>query len=378
MPLSPEDLEILFGTGTYGEEAGLLNDRAALAQQLRNTPAPGMRQVGRVAVAANPLEMLAAGLQQYQGHKQLGGIMDERKALIERLRKGNMLGAQQAMGNPMDPAVGAQLMATGSRNLAPLGAQLLQNIRGRGQAKPGDQPAPPEWGALPGMTKGQAITSGYAKKPEGEGVLPQDVAGEAKKWNILTTGRKVEQIVDDINRARQAAGDRKATDDKERTARTEATNKTRMDLRKEFNALPVVKKTQEVAEANAKIQGTSPTGPGDISLLVAYMKMIDPGSTVRENEFATAENAGGVSAKVRNVYNRLIEGDKLPEEMRGQFRTEAQKILEAQLQNYEATATHYQRFAEISGIDPADVVMDLGYRKQGKRRKYNPATGTLE
>ena len=37
------------------------------------------------------------------------------------------------------------------------------------------------------------------------------------------------------------------------------------------------------------------TAAGDLSLIFGYMKMLDPGSVVREGEFATAQNAGGIS-----------------------------------------------------------------------------------
>ena len=41
-----------------------------------------------------------------------------------------------------------------------------------------------------------------------------------------------------------------------------------------------------------------PSGASDIALLYGYMKVLDPGSTVREGEFATASNAGGIPDKI--------------------------------------------------------------------------------
>jgi hypothetical protein len=325
---------------------------------------PQGRQVGRLFVASNPLESLAYGLGQY---KQQQGAQEQQKATGERRR---MLLKAMGGADPQQRAAVAAMLS-GDPAMAAAGQHLLPKARAAG-----DRLAPQEWGALPGMTASEAVTSGYAKKPEGsmEPLEPELVA-RANALKVPTQGRKREPVIADILAAERSATERSVRGAEEETKRREATGKVRMDLRKEFNNLPVVKKTQEVAEASAKIQSTSPTGPGDISLLVAYMKMIDPGSTVRENEFATAENAGGVTSKVRNVYNKLLEGDKLPEEMRQQFRTEAQRILDAQLQNYEATATHYQRFAEMSGLAPEDVVMDLGYRKKKETAKA-PAGGT--
>jgi len=39
--------------------------------------------------------------------------------------------------------------------------------------------------------------------------------------------------------------------------------------------------------------------------------MLDPGSVVRESEFATAQNAAGVPDQVRNMYNKVLSGTRL-------------------------------------------------------------------
>jgi hypothetical protein len=132
-----------------------------------------------------------------------------------------------------------------------------------------------------------------------------------------------------------------------------------IDLRKEFQALPVVKDMQHVAGNYEKIRTTSPTGPGDISMIFAFMKMIDPTSTVREGEFATAENAGGVPSKVWGFYNKAMEGQKLPDGVRQQFRAEAKSLYDAQRKRYDAHASQYRRLATQAGLAPGDVVLDL-------------------
>lgn len=57
----------------------------------------------------------------------------------------------------------------------------------------------------------------------------------------------------------------------------------------------------------------SPDPAGDIALIFNYMKMLDPGSVVREGEFATAQTAGSVPDNVWNQYNRLLTGERLSE-----------------------------------------------------------------
>ena len=51
-------------------------------------------------------------------------------------------------------------------------------------------------------------------------------------------------------------------------------------LRKEFNDQS--KYFKGIAQSFGKVLGTDPTAAGDVSLIFAYMKMLDPGSVVRE------------------------------------------------------------------------------------------------
>ena len=100
------------------------------------------------------------------------------------------------------------------------------------------------------------------------------------------------------------------------------------NLRKTYRGEQDVKDYQAIRSGYEKLRSAAqtPSGPGDISMLVGFMKMLDPGSVVREGEFATAENAGGVSAQVRGLYNRIIGGERLTPELRAQFLAEAERI----------------------------------------------------
>jgi hypothetical protein len=63
--------QILAGS-TYGDEMDMLGKQRATAEALRYQDSPEGRQAGRVYVAANPLEHLGRGIQQYKAQKQLG------------------------------------------------------------------------------------------------------------------------------------------------------------------------------------------------------------------------------------------------------------------------------------------------------------------
>jgi hypothetical protein len=132
-------------------------------------------------------------------------------------------------------------------------------------------------------------------------------------------------------------------------------------LRKEFSGLPVVKDTQTLAAALQKVNTASDTGPGDMGLIFGYMKMLDPNSTVREGEYATAENAGSIPGRIVNLYNKAIEGDRLAPDLRTQFKTEARKIFGAQKSRYDEAAKQYKRLAQEGRGAPGNVVLDAGY-----------------
>jgi hypothetical protein len=131
-------------------------------------------------------------------------------------------------------------------------------------------------------------------------------------------------------------------------------------LRKEWQSTDPFKKTQEVATAAQKILSASETGPGDLSLLYGYMKILDPGSTVREGEFAQAAQTGNLPERVQGWASKVLSGEKLPKEVRAQFRREAKAVVRAQKVQYDAMATRYRKIAESRGLNPDEVVFDLG------------------
>ena len=47
--------------------------------------------------------------------------------------------------------------------------------------------------------------------------------------------------------------------------------------------------------------------------------MLDPNSVVREGEFATAQNSTGVPDRVRNLYNKIMTGERLNPSQRQEF-----------------------------------------------------------
>lgn len=127
-------------------------------------------------------------------------------------------------------------------------------------------------------------------------------------------------------------------------------------LRKEFNAQSGYFKS--IAQSFGKVAATDPTAAGDVSLIFAYMKMLDPTSVVREGEQATAANARGVPEGVANLYNRVITGQRLTENQRADFRKQAQNIYDIALEDQSLNVARYKDIAERKGFDPDVIVFD--------------------
>lgn len=150
-----------------------------------------------------------------------------------------------------------------------------------------------------------------------------------------------------------------------KTKRTEDKTNSNLDyamkLRKERSGLPVTKDTQSIATAYNKIQSAAakPTAAGDLSLIFNFMKMLDPGSVVREGEFATAQNAAGVPQRVANVYNQILKGQRLSPSQREDFLGQAQGAYNAQIDVQKKVDANFSKLASEAGLDERQVIIDF-------------------
>ena len=128
-------------------------------------------------------------------------------------------------------------------------------------------------------------------------------------------------------------------------------------VRKEF--LGQAKPYIEISQAYRKIEEAtkSPSAAGDVSLVFAFMKILDPGSVVREGEFATAQNAGGIPDRVRAQYNAAISGQKLAPAQRADFLNQAKNLARSQKQMFESQLLpQYQYISQQRGYDVNKVI----------------------
>lgn len=90
-----------------------------------------------------------------------------------------------------------------------------------------------------------------------------------------------------------------------------------------------LRSSYETIKASGEAAYGDTTGAADVAMIMAFMKMLDPGSVVRETEFANAENTAGLFNTLKNLLPKIGQGKKLGDAQRKNFLGLAAKYMEA-------------------------------------------------
>ena len=124
-------------------------------------------------------------------------------------------------------------------------------------------------------------------------------------------------------------------------------------FRKEYN--DQTQPYQTVKSAYGRVLSSDDSAVGDLSLIFGYMKMLDPGSVVREGEFATAQNSAGVPERIMNIYNKLITGERLNASQRNSFKGQAKNLYSSALESEKTVRTGLERIATGYGLNTNNI-----------------------
>ena len=102
----------------------------------------------------------------------------------------------------------------------------------------------------------------------------------------------------------------------------------------------------------------------DVSMIFNYMKMLDPGSTVREGEYATAKNTAGISQGVRNTLNAALGQGFLSDSQRADFRRTAWELINAEASNVFTINENFRDIGKDFGVDVKNL-LDLSINDYG-------------
>lgn len=97
---------------------------------------------------------------------------------------------------------------------------------------------------------------------------------------------------------------------------------------------------------------------GDVALLTNFMKVLDPGSIVRESEFDMIANTGGLPVAIANAFRKSANGELLSTEQRNLLVTAAMANLKPYITEVESQQTIFNKEAEKLGVDAANVFVN--------------------
>jgi hypothetical protein len=146
-----------------------------------------------------------------------------------------------------------------------------------------------------------------------------------------------------------------------------------LKLRSDFRSEPTYKAFQEVDSAfrqiNNGIDAKSPAG--DLAAATKFMKLLDPGSVVRESELTEAMKATGKLDRLQNLAGNIVNGTKLTPKQREDFKNLATEFYNSASSQYNEKRGEYAGIAKRNDMNVEDVV---GSEKAQKAVKPTSST----
>lgn len=152
---------------------------------------------------------------------------------------------------------------------------------------------------------------------------------------------------------------------------------TEQKLRKEFLGIPAVKAFSEQAQAFGRIVNSAkdPSPAGDLALIFNFMKVLDPGSVVRESEFATAAQADAwlqqseelgvnVPQPIAAAIRKMASGQRLSPLQRQDFVGRAEGLYSGAESAFVNLKGQYEEKAKAYNLDPNRSLADFRYQAE--------------
>jgi hypothetical protein len=131
-----------------------------------------------------------------------------------------------------------------------------------------------------------------------------------------------------------------------------------MKLGGAFKGEPVYKAFSEMKSAYGQITDSikQASPAGDLAAATKFMKLLDPGSVVRESELAMAMAASGALDRATNYAQNVIKGTKLTPTQRADFQLLADKLYGTAASTYNEKRGEYIQQGEEYGLNATRAV----------------------
>ena len=126
-----------------------------------------------------------------------------------------------------------------------------------------------------------------------------------------------------------------------------------MTLKKTFAAEPVYKAYSEMQSAYGQITDSlkQASPAGDLAAATKFMKLLDPGSVVRESELGMAMAASGALDRAVNYAQMRINGTKLTSDQRKDFQQLSDQLFGTATTAYNQKRGEFEQMGTAYGID---------------------------
>lgn len=162
------------------------------------------------------------------------------------------------------------------------------------------------------------------------------------------------------------------------------TAQTSIQLRTQFNNEKEVQAFNDVAASYTQVKRLAKpnaTPADDLALTYSFMKMLDPGSVVREGEFAMVGQTAGLPDQVIIALQRIDQGKGLTPPIRQRLVQAAATVYSARQGRYNQLVGQYQGYAKDLGLPDSTITARIAAdgparatsSGDGNRPKLTPA-----
>jgi hypothetical protein len=132
-----------------------------------------------------------------------------------------------------------------------------------------------------------------------------------------------------------------------------------MALGKAFKGEPIYKDYSDMQSAFGQVVSSLSAGTpiGDVAGATKIMKLLDPGSVVRESELAIAMAASGRMDRLQNYFSNMLSGQKLTPTQRDDFKALANELYAAAGDAYNKKRNEYRGFGEAYNFKNLDTAL---------------------
>ena len=113
-------------------------------------------------------------------------------------------------------------------------------------------------------------------------------------------------------------------------------------------------------KTNVLFDKAKDSAPATLAAATAYMKLLDPGSVVRESELGMALNATGKLDKAANYMNKISKGEVLTEDQIKLFKEATKDVYKAATKQQRLLDKNYKEVALRNKLNPKNIIQDVG------------------